>query len=465
MRSFRTTTLTATLLAVGTAGCSDFLSGPDVTGNPNQPTAATRDALFVAFQAGQFGVQEYGLAQLACEWMQQCAGTQRFSFTRATYDILDSDFNADWAQIYGAGGLKEIREVEASATTDNEIVYRGIAKVWEAFTMGTAASIWGDIPYSQAGPDNPTPVFDDQLVVYDALQVLLDGAIADLQSGIVQTGVGANDFVYVGNAAQWVEAAHTLKARFFLHTAEVRGAPAYTSAQAEATLGISTPLNNFTSRHSQTQGEQNGWWQFYNLSGFGTDVVAGQFLADLMVARNDSLRLAEYFAPTNPTASPPAAPTYGGLAPDAVGQSAAGVSQLQGTRATPEFRQPYISWQENQMILAEANFVLSGAAAAQPFVDAIRASAGLLPVPVTSLNTIMEEKYVALFQNIEVFNDYKRTCYPTITPFPNPSFSGVVPGRIFYAQSETNVNPNAPSVAQQLATNGFRNDNDPAPCP
>jgi hypothetical protein len=458
MRSFWRTTLTAATLAVGTTGCGDFLSGNDVTGNPNQPTGATRDALFVAFQAGQFGVQEYGLAVITCQWMQQCAGTQRFSFTRGTYDILDSDFNADWAQIYGAGGLKEIREVQASATTDNEIVYRGIAKVWEAFTMGTAASIWGDIPYSQAGPDNPTPVFDDQLAVYDALQALLDGAIADLQSGIIQTGVGATDFVYGGDAALWTEAAHTLKARFYLHTAEVRGAPAYASALAEAQLGISAPANNFTSRHSQTQGEQNGWYQFYNLSGFGTDVVAGQFLADLMVARNDTLRLAEYFAPSDPG-------PYGGLAPDAIGQSAAGVSELQGTRATPEFRQPYVTWQENQMILAEASFVLSGAAAAQPFVDAIRASAGLLPTPVTSLNTIMEEKYVALFQNIEVFNDYKRTCYPPITPYPNPSFSGVVPGRIFYAQSETNVNPNAPSVAQQLGTNGFRNDNDPNPCP
>jgi starch-binding outer membrane protein, SusD/RagB family len=116
------------------------------------------------------------------------------------------------------------------------------------------------------------------------------------------------------------------------------------------------------------------------------------------------------------------------------------------------------------MIQAEASFVLSGAAAAQPFVDALRASIGLPSVPVASLNTIMEEKYIALFQNIEVFNDYKRTCYPPITPFANPSFSGLVPGRLFYAQGETNVNPNAPSVAQQLGTNGFRNDNDPAPC-
>src|SRR6185295_14583503 len=114
--------------------------------------------------------------------------------------------------------------------------------------------------------------------------------------------------------------------------------------------------HDFTSSHTGTQGEQNGWFQFYNLSGFGQDVVAGQFLADLMVARNDP-RLAEYFAPTN---APPDPPTYGGLAPDAIGQSAAGVSQLQGTRATADFRQPYVTWAENQLIQAEASFVLSG---------------------------------------------------------------------------------------------------------
>jgi starch-binding outer membrane protein, SusD/RagB family len=456
MRSLWNTTLAAALLAAGTGGCGDFLSSDDVTGNPNQPTGATRDALFVALQAGQFGVQEFSLAQLACEWTQACTGIQRFSFTRGTYDILDSDFNTDWAQIYGAGGLKEIREVQALTTEDNEIVYRGIAKVWEAFTMGTAASIWGDIPYSQAGPDNPTPEFDDQLAVYDALQALLDGAIADLESGTVVIGVGTNDLVYGGDPVKWLEAAHTLKARYFLHTAEVRGTPAYQAALAAAALGISSALNDFTSFHSQTSGEENGWYQFQNNSGFGGDVVAGRFLADLMVARNDP-RLPEYFEASVPG-------PFGGISPQQEA-SPTGVSNLIGTRSVPEFRQPLITWAENQMILAEANFVLSGAAAAQPFVDALRASLGLPSVPVTSLNTIMEEKYIALFQNIEVFNDYKRTCYPTITPVANPSFGGVVPGRIFYAQSETNVNPNAPSVSEQLATNGFRNDNDPESCP
>jgi hypothetical protein len=454
MRTAWSSTLGA-LLVLGSAGCNDFLSDESVAGNPNLPTAATRDALFVGFQAGQFGLQQFGLAHIACQWTQQCYATQRFSFTRATYDIVDTDYNADWAQVYGAGGLKEMREVQASATADNEIVYRGIAKVWEALTIGTAASLWGDIPYSQAGPDNPTPVFDDQMAVYDALQVLLDGAIADLSSGIIQTGAGANDLVYGGDPALWLEAAHTLKARFYLHTAELRGAPAYQAALAAGALGISSPANNFTTFHSQTNGEQNGWWQFDNLSGFGADIVAGKFLVDLMLARSDP-RLPEYFATTSTGAYVGAAQSDPATPP--------AISRLQGTRSDPAFRQPLITWEENQLIQAEANFALNGAGAAQPFVDAVRANLGLASVPVTSLATVMEEKYIALFQNIEVFNDYKRTCYPPITPVPHASFT-VVPGRIFYAQSETNVNPNAPSVSAQLGTNGFRNDNDPAPCP
>jgi hypothetical protein len=460
MRSSLIITLATALLGLGTAGCSDFLEGDDVTGNPNLPTAATRDALFVGVQAGQFGLQEFGLAQVACQWTQQCYGVQRFSFTRATYDVIDLDYNADWAQVYGAGGLKELREIQASATADDEIVYRGIARVWEAFTIGTAASIWGDIPYSQAGPENPTPVFDDQLAIYDALQLKLDEAIADLQSGIVQTGVGANDLVYGGDAALWLEAANTLKARFYMHTAEVRGLPAYQAALTAAQLGISSPLNNFTAFHSQTNGEQNGWFQFDAFSGFGADIVAGKFLVDLMVARSDP-RLPQYFADADP--GTPELEYIG--ADQSVAEPPAAISRLQGTRSDPAFRQPLITGEENQLIMAEASFALGGAGAAQPFVDAVRANIGLPAVPVTSLASVMEEKYIAMFQNIEVFNDYKRTCYPAITPVAHSIFNGVVPGRLFYAQSETNVNPNAPQVSQQLGTNGFRNDNDPAPCP
>jgi hypothetical protein len=194
--------------------------------------------------------------------------------------------------------------------------------------------------------------------------------------------------------------------------------------------------------------------------------VAGRFLADLMVARNDP-RLPEYFGASTPG-------PFGGQDPNG-GSSPGGVSELTGTRNAPGFRQPLITWAENQLILAESNFQLSGGAAALPYVNAVRTSVGLAPLgSVTSLNQIMEEKYIALFQNYEVWNDYKRTCYPPITPVPNTTFENLVPGRLYYGTREDNANDNIPerSVQNQVGgaavsggITGFRNPNDPAPCP
>jgi hypothetical protein len=72
---------------------------------------------------------------------------------------------------------------------------------------------------------------------------------------------------------------------------------------------------------------------------------------------------------------------------------------------------------------------------------------------------VITEKYIALFQNgLEVWNDYKRTCLPHLTP----ARASGIPGRVLYPLSaERNTNPNVPPPNQQPA----RNANDPNPCP
>jgi len=79
----------------------------------------------------------------------------------------------------------------------------------------------------------------------------------------------------------------------------------------------------------------------------------------------------------------------------------------------------------------------------------------------------MVEKYVTLFQNMEVWNDYRRMCIPALVPdtTASPSFRKKVPGRLFYSGSEMNANSHIPDPSTQLATNGFRNPNDTADCP
>jgi hypothetical protein len=457
MRRIMTGLLGAALVFGGATGCHDFLTKEDVVQDPNNPTKATRDQLLIAAQAALFGLQESGIAQSVCMWMQQCAGTGgRFVEQRGTnYQRLTSDYNNDFSQLYIGGGLVDLRKIQASATADGDKVYAGVAKVLEAFLIGFGADAWGNIPYSEAASDKGSPKFDNQLEVYAALQTLLTSAITDLDGA--GSGPGAFDLVYGGDKAKWKQAAYTLKARYYMHTAEgpTKGTfvnAAYQNAITAANNGIASAANDFKAFHSAATSERNIWYQFLTASGFGQDLVAGARLVDLMKARNDP-RLSAYFLPNE-------AGGYGGLDVN----SATPANQVSPLNLEPEYRQPLITWAENQLILAEAKFQTGGgAAAALPHVNAVRQAAGLAPLSAgqVTLQSIMEEKYVALFQNIEAWSDYRRTCFPALDPAGSAT---EIPGRVYYGQAEENANPNTPTVAQQDATNGGRNPNDPAAC-
>jgi starch-binding outer membrane protein, SusD/RagB family len=454
----------AVSLAATATACTSFLTDKRASTDPNNPSAATAAQLFTAVQAGQTILQEGNLAFLTCLWMQQCQGVGgRFVSQESEYTITNLTANAEFAGVYTGGGLIDIKTIEARADTVGDLQFKGIAEVWEALNIGTAADIWGDIPYREAADTAATPHFDPQLQIYDDLQARLDQAITDLAGA--GPGPGANDLIFLGDVAKWTAAAYTLKARYYLHTVEVRGNGEYQKAIDAATLGISDPSGDFRTAHSSATFERNIWFQFNVNSGFGEDIVAGATLVNLMNAQSDPRR-AEYFGRT-PNGNFGGVDVHGAVSPN-------GASPLTGTRNDAGFRQPIVTNDENLLILAEANFVLNGAGAAQPFLDQERSNHGLSSIPAT-LNSIMTEKYIALFQNIEVWNDYKRTCLPARTPFDSPTFGGEIPGRLYYGSAEESTNPNTPTSSAQLqhggdavsgaGINGFRNPNDPNPCP
>ena len=439
----------AALCFASLAGCSNFLDSQGAKADPNLPTGATTDQLFVGAQADIFAQQEGPLAMIVCQWMQQCSGVNgRFVEQQDSYSVNSGTFDLPFQEVYSAGGLLSLRTVQAASAAAGDKVYQGVAQVLEALLIGTTASIWGNIPYSEAVASNPTPAFDGQMAVYASLQTLLDGAITNLQGA--GQGPGAVDLFYAGNKAQWIQAANTLKARFYMHTAEVVGAPAYTAARAAALLGISSPANDLRTTHATATSERNMWPQFQNTS-FGPDLVAGARLVEMMKAQNDP-RLPEYFGLAENG-------QYGGFDVTTGTTPGDAISPLHGTRNSDTFRQPVLTWEENQLILAETNFRLAGPVAAQPYLNAVRTARGK-GIVVASLQTIMEEKYIALFQNIEVWNDWKRTCLPALTPALGRT---TIPGRLYYGQTEEQTNPNTPpSSAQNLFT--VRNPNDPNPC-
>src|SRR5436853_510443 len=235
-------------VALAAAGCGSFLTGEKLSSDPNQPSSATRDQLFVGVQA----------------------------------NLVSSD---------------------------------------------------------------ATPTLDSQAAVYDSVQALLSQAIVEL--GGPGGGPGPQDLVYGGNKANWIAAANTLKARYYLHRIEAAAnkAAVYGNAITAATSGIASPAAYLKTFHTSATSERNIWYQL-KLTTFGQDVEAGKFLVDLMKARSDP-RLPQYDGKNKGGG-------YGGQDMN-VPQSSDAISAIKGGgRNAPDFQQPLVTYQENELILAEA---------------------------------------------------------------------------------------------------------------
>ena len=431
-----------------TLGCSNFISSEDAEQDPNRITDVSADLLFTAVQVAGFASQEGQLSRIASIWMQQMAGTDRQYLATGQYVVTEDIVTYDMNAFYWGGGLIDIRRIIAESEAAGNREYAGIAKVWEALNMGTAASLWGDLPYSEAVGDVAHPRLDEQADIYAALQALLDEAILDLQNGA--GGLPLNDFAYGGDVAAWVEAAYSLKARLYLHWAEVDPAN-YNAALSAAQRGISNPAQNFSSRHSTAEVEASVRSQFQRAR--STYQRAGSHLIDVLQRRGDP-RLALYFGLDGDAG-------YSGASP---GEAKIDASNLSDGFLAKDASAEILTWGETRLIIAESLYKIGDESAALTELSDVRrgleAKLGLADLSLgiaddltgeALIDAIMEEKYIALFLNPEVWNDWKRTNRPRLLG------SVAIPRRLLYSQDERVANPNVPPTSTQP----LRNDNDP----
>lgn len=418
----------AAVALLGAAGCNDFLTGGDLSNDPNRPQQVSTQQLLVAAQANVWAEMTSDPARIAAMWTQQLEGAQQQYVAIYNYGVAEQTTNGFHQALYLGGGLVDLRRLQELATAANDQVTLGIAQVLEAALIGTGADLFGDIVYSQAlQGGNPEP--DPQMQVYSQIQTLLDQAITNLAGE--GAGPGDADVVYGGDPEKWTRLAYTLKARFHLHTAEVLGQPAYQAALAAAQNGIQDPADNYVASFSGNAGEQNFWYLFAVVNRPGYLAPNQQFVS-LLESRNDP-RVDAYFN--------------------------ANRDDLSDERLDPAFDQPLVTAEENLLIWAEAAYRLGDQATAQQKLNEAQALAG---VPQTTasgnalLAEILTEKYIATFGTIEPYNLYKRTCWPNIVPVTTPAEA--IPGRLFYDQAERQTNTNLPEPDAQPA----RNANDPA---
>lgn len=445
--------------------CSNFLTGGDLDKDPNRATEVSSDLLFVAIQPNMYGILTGPLGMIPTMFLQQMSGVSQHWSSFELYEISINEFDGSWNDVYLGGGLVDIKVVKEQAEAAGSRTMLGITEVWEALMMGTVSGLWGDMPYSQASqPDEfPQPVYDKQSAIQSAVLALLDKAIADLTAGQAVFD-GTLDFSYGGNTDKWIRTAHTIKARFLINWAETTPAN-YALALAEAQQGISSYDDNLRAKHTTTSGEESMWWQFESAR-FGY-AKTGKFFIDLLKADNDP-RLEIYIEKDQDG-------NYVGSGPGENNGSASWLNSK--TLGAKDWDTEIVTWGEGRFIIAEAQYNAGLEDAALATLDAIQEGleakwADYLPgydpaadpFPRYSgltgdalLKAIMMEKYKALFLNVQIWHDWKRTAYPLLPVTPK---NRRIPRRMLYSVDELGTNPNVPGYPAGL---GFyvRTESDP----
>lgn len=128
-----------------------------------------------------------------------------------------STFNNSWGSVYST--LKDAKIVIAKCSEggaqEGNYVTKGAAEVLAAYNLAILTDMYGDTPWKEACDYtvSKTPAIDKQEEIYKDVFAYLDAAIEDLQKADIAT-MGAQDFIYAGDAGKWLKTAYGLKARY-----------------------------------------------------------------------------------------------------------------------------------------------------------------------------------------------------------------------------------------------------------
>jgi hypothetical protein len=451
-------------------GCKKYL---DVNKDPNNPLSVSESLILtpVELTTSTQIVGGYN-GTVTAFWMQQLSINQP-SPGIETYLMTPNDNDNTWSFYLYPNVFENLNVMITEAEAAGHNQYVAIGKTLFAFNMAITTDLWNAVPYSQAL--QPTaiskPKYDNQETIYKGIQSALDSALYYISQPASKIAPGSDDLVYGGDMDLWKKFIYSLKARFYLRLTK---APGYTAA-AQADLALAALQNGFTSNgdnatvaYSGSSQAENPWYE-NTLPGAGGVVMNKQFI-DSLKTRNDPRlpilatkgkdtavvdsiyigRASGADVALSPNYKVFSVPNtfYGGFL-TLVSSSA----PQPGTAASLYL----MTYSEVLSIQAEATFIKSGAAAAQPIYQAsIGAHMDMLGVGAVAQTTyinsrplltasnaieqIITEKYVAGFLSIETYNDWRRTGFPNLTIAQN-AYLNYIPRRWPYTFTEVLTNP------------------------
>ncbi len=387
--------------------------------DPTRPQDVTADVLLTSAQAYFAMASGDVVPRLTTIFLQQMTGTDRQSLAHNRYaQIGEADFDSPYGLAGYAGGMYDLKLV-IDKTEGTSPHYAGVAKIMMAMYLGMFTDLFGDIPYSQAfqGEANLKPAFDSQQEIYNTIFGLLDEGIANCNEANSNDSPGSNDLIYGGDMALWVKLAHGMKARYLNHLSK-KSTYSPTEVISEVNAALAAGEDALFPFGSSTN-QANTWYQFTAVDRNGYMANFGTMYT-MMEDAND-----------------PRVDVYR----DAADSSLMGFWGGSATSPLPvltHFELLYIKAEAEQRAGQNAlNTLLEAIGANMDFlgVSASDRDAYLAGITTANLETIMNEKYVAMFTQAEAWTDWRRTDYPTLTVYPNANLSAI-PRRMPYPQNE-----------------------------
>lgn len=446
------------LMVLALGSCKNWID-TNLNKNPDQPTDSPMSSILTGVQANM-GYNTIGgndLCRVTSIWMQYFQGVARQSQATTNYYLLESDDNNLWVTDY-TNTMMNLKTILSKATAAGNSTYKGIADVLMANSLGVVTDVWGDMPYSAAfqAPTNITPAFDNQQQIYVDILSLLDDAIAQLSMSDAPSVDG--DMMYGGDPSLWLQAAHSLKARYILHKSKL-DPNAWSDALAALDGAISSNANDLQFSFFDAAGMQNPLYQFMQQRG---DITMAKVFIDTLKNRYDP-RLPMFATVSADTANP-----YFGNGWGEVSGDASMPGDAVAAAASPV---PFVTYVETLFIQAECLYKTNAPVeqVRAALIAAVTASMRKWNVDYTTwiamytqyinassgaplFKEIMTQKWISLYNQAESFVDWRRT-ENVIGLQANPLTSAQrneIPRHFPQAQSEVNYNPNTPTLPDGL---------------
>jgi len=470
----------AVALAMLTNNCTNLTNGISTDPvNITDPSVIASSKYMSGIEVSLMGVFEGEQARGTGMWAGYFNGADRQYTGLGNYVTSGQDYDNIWNTIY-ANILEDCKLIKHNANPARNLVTVGITQVIEAMVVGLAADCWGDVPFTQAAqfPVISTPVFDKQAAVYASAHALLDSAINYNLIPTAPGNDGGGDFLLGGSKSAWLAVAHTVKARLYLHVRD------YANAALHAASGIQSVGGNLMAPHGGAYLQTFNLYYSFLVYDRGGYMAANSFAPTLLdvnapgnrnnLKTDETARLNYIYYPGGGLEFAPGSVAYepNVLCDDFTEPQQSWPSTADGFfAATASF--PLVTFQENALILAEANAKLGNT---QPAIDALNVlrayyatGAHVNPdyaanytykyapyvyadfAPTTGIDNngtdtqdqallreILEERYLTLLGQIEGWNDMRRT--GNFLKITLPAGKTDFPRRLLYSQGEVTTN-------------------------